>query len=80
MIVETMQIIVFSIQYTMRLRNFHMLKNIKTFLIRSLVTLYGSEILERQIEEEYLNKTAALDPQDEYFEARKNSLEIQRKN
>lgn len=70
----------FLIQYTMRLRNFHMLKNIKTFLIRSLVTLYGSEILERQIEEEYLNKTAALDPQDEYFEARKNSLEIQRKN
>lgn len=44
------------------------------------MTLYGSEILERQIEEEYLNKTAALDPQDEYFEARKNSLEIQRKN
>ena len=36
----------------------------------------STEILERQIEEEFLNKLCALDPQDEYYEARKNSLEI----
>ena len=39
----------------------------------------SSEILESQIEEEYLNKIANLDPNDEYFEARKSSLEIQKK-
>ena len=39
----------------------------------------SSEILERQLEEEYLNEFATLDPQDEYFDAKKNSLEIQEK-
>ena len=39
----------------------------------------SSEIPDRLIEEEYLNKIANLDPKDEYFEARKNSLEIQKK-
>ena len=32
----------------------------------------SSEILERQLEEEYLNKFAKLDPQDEYFDAKKS--------
>ena len=31
----------------------------------------SSEILERQVEKEYLNKFAKLDPQDEYFDAKK---------
>ena len=39
----------------------------------------SSEILESQIEEEYLNEIANLDPNDAYFEARKSSLEIQKK-
>ena len=39
----------------------------------------SSEILESQIEEEYLNEIANLDPNDAYFEARKSSLEIQQK-
>ena len=33
----------------------------------------SSEILKRQIEEEYLSKFAKLDPQDEYFDAKNNS-------
>ena len=39
----------------------------------------SSEILESQIEEEYLNEIANLDPNNAYFEARKSSLEIQKK-
>ena len=38
----------------------------------------SSEILDSQIEE-YLNKIANLDWNDEYFEMKKNSLEIQKK-
>ena len=34
----------------------------------------SSRLSVRQIEDEYLNKIFSLDPQDEYFEARKNSL------
>ena len=34
----------------------------------------SSEILERQLEEEYLNKFAKLDPQDEYFDAIKKFI------
>ena len=40
----------------------------------------SSAILERQIEEKFLNKLYALDTQDEFYEARKNSLEIQKKS
>ena len=36
-------------------------------------------LLERQIEEEFLNKLYALNTQDEFYKARKNSLEIQKK-
>ena len=39
----------------------------------------SSEILERQIEEEYLHKIANLNTNDEYFETRKNSSKIQKK-
>ena len=39
----------------------------------------SSELLERQIEEEFSHKIPSLDPQDEYYEATKNSLEFQRK-
>ena len=39
----------------------------------------SSDILEQQIEEEFLNKFAFLDPKDEYYEARKSSLEIKKK-
>ena len=39
----------------------------------------SSEIFERQIEEEFLNKIAKLDKNIDYYGARKNSLEIQKK-
>ena len=39
----------------------------------------SSEILEQQIEEEFLNKIPSLDPNDEYYEARKNSFELKKK-
>ena len=39
----------------------------------------SSEIFERQIEEEFPNKIGKLDQNDDYYEARKNSLEIQKK-
>ena len=36
-------------------------------------------MLERQIEEEFLNKLCSLDPHDEYYKAKKkNYLEIQK--
>ena len=39
----------------------------------------SSEILERQLEEEYLNKFATLDPQDEYFDAKKILYKLKKK-
>ena len=38
-----------------------------------------TKILKSQIEEEFLNKICPLDTQDEFYEAKKNSLEIQKK-
>ena len=45
---------------------------------QSISDFVSSEILKCQIVEEYLNQLAALDPQDEYFDVRKNSLLIQK--
>ena len=39
----------------------------------------SSGILEKQIQEEFRNKIAKLDQNDDYYETRKNSLEIQKK-
>ena len=39
----------------------------------------STEILKRQIEEEFLNKPYAPDTQNEFYKAKKNSLEIKRK-
>ena len=39
----------------------------------------SSEILEQQIEEEFLNKIASLDPNDKHYEARKNSFDLKKK-
>ena len=38
----------------------------------------STEILERQIEKEFSNKLCLLDPQHDYYEAEKNSLEIKK--
>ena len=38
------------------------------------------EILERQIEEGFLRKLYAFDIQDEYYDAKNNSLEIKKKS
>ena len=46
---------------------------------QSISDFASSEILERQIEEEFLNKIAKLDQNDNYYEASKNSLELQKK-
>ena len=43
------------------------------------IKIVSSDILEQQIEEKFLNKFASLNLQDEYYEARKNSLEIKKK-
>ena len=40
----------------------------------------SSKFSERQIEEEYRNKISSLDQHDEYFDAKKNSLKIQKKS
>lgn len=45
---------------------------------QSISDFASSEILERQIEEELLNKIAKLDQNDNYCEASKNSLELQK--
>ena len=46
---------------------------------QSISDFVSSEILERQIEEEFLNKIAKLDQNDDHYEARKNSLKVQKK-
>ena len=38
-----------------------------------------TKILKSQIEEKFLNKICPLDTQDEFYETKKNSLEIQKK-
>ena len=52
-------------------------KKYRNVFDQSISDFVSSEILERQIKEEYLNKLAVLDSQEEYFDARKNSLLIQ---
>ena len=37
------------------------------------------EILERETEEEFLNRIGKLDQNDDYYEARKNSIKLQKK-
>ena len=54
-------------------------KRYQNIFDQDIAEFLSSEYLEHQIEEEFSNKIAALDPQDEYYEARKNSLELQRK-
>ena len=68
-IVEIMLIIVALNRYLTNCKDFLTPKNIKI----------SSRLLERQIEEEYLHKISKLDPQDEHFQARKYSLELQNK-
>ena len=46
---------------------------------QSISEFVSSECLERQIEEEFSSKVARVDPNDEYYDARKNSFEIQKK-
>ena len=45
---------------------------------QSISDFVSSEILQHQIGEEYLNKLTALDPKGDYFDARKNSLLIEK--
>ena len=46
---------------------------------QSISNFVSSEILENQIEEEFLNKIRKLDQNDDYYEARKKSLETQKR-
>ena len=52
-------------------------KSSKMPLIKKLVI--QSEIFKRQLEEDYLNIFAKLDPQDKYFDAKKTSLKFNKK-
>ena len=51
----------------------------KSIIDQSISKFVSSEYLEWQIEEEFFNKIARLDRNDEYFDPRKNYLEIQEK-
>ena len=46
---------------------------------QSISKCVSSEYLERHVEKEFFNKITRLDPNDEYYNARKSSLEIQKK-
>ena len=54
-------------------------KRYQNIFDQSINDFVSSEIFERQIEEEFQNKIGKLDQNDDYYEARKNSLEIQKK-
>ena len=54
-------------------------KRYQNVFYQSIGNFVSSEILEWQIEEEFLNKIGKLDQNDDYYEARKNSLKIQKK-
>ena len=54
-------------------------KRYQTIFDQSISNFVLSEILERQIEEEFLNKIGKLDQNADYYEERKNSLEIHKK-
>ena len=54
-------------------------KRYQNIFDQSISEFVSSECLERQTEEEFSNKVARLDPNDEYYDARKNSFEIQKK-
>ena len=42
---------------------------------QNIFAFVSSELLEKQIKEDFLNKIGAIEQIDEYFEARKNSVE-----
>ena len=54
-------------------------KRYQNIFDQSISEFVSSEYLERLIEKDFSNKIARLDPNDEYYDARKNSLEIQNK-
>ena len=45
----------------------------------SIVNFFSSDHLEKQINEDFDNKIAKLDFEDDFYEAKKTSLEMQRK-
>ena len=53
------------------IEEFFYTKKYQNVFDQEISNFVSSEILERQLEEEYLNKCAKLDPQDEYFDAKK---------
>ena len=54
-------------------------KRYQNIFDQSISEFVSSEYLKREIEEEFSNKIARLDPKDIYYDARKNSLEVQKK-
>ena len=54
-------------------------KRYQNIFDQSINDFVSSKIFERQIEEEFQNKIGKLDQNDDYYEARKNSLKIQKK-
>ena len=54
-------------------------KRYQIFFDQNRSKFVSSDYVESQIEEEFSNEIARLDPNDEYYDARKNSLELKRK-
>ena len=54
-------------------------KRYQNIFDKSISEFVLSEYLERQIEEQFSNKIAILDPKDDYYNARKCFFEIQKK-
>ena len=54
-------------------------KRYQSVFDQSISDFVSSEFFERQIEEEFLNKTAKLDQNDDYHKAMKNSLKMQKR-
>ena len=54
-------------------------KHFQNFFDQNIFEFVSSELLQKQIEEEFLNKICALNQNAEYFEARKSYLKLQEK-
>ena len=73
MVVVAMPIIAIFLQFMMKLMNFRTQKGTRMFWIKLFVS---SEIIEKQIEKEFLNKIGKLGQNDNCYEIRKNSQEM----
>ena len=74
LIVETMLTIVFFQPIYDKIEELSYAKKYENVIDQEISDFVSPEILERQLEEEYLNKFPKLDLQDEYFDAKKKFI------